>query len=163
MSAPARSSWIPTGLSPYGYGPPQKHYREGESIEIYLQGNRDFYARIVDITSGGEIVQLLPNGYRKDTLFKGGRTYKVPDDRDGFDLKVTPPFGEDQIVVYASEVPLGDVPMENLGQGLSSFKGTRGALGVRTRGIAVAPVASGGKSGPAEFYEGAWTLTTGEW
>ena len=55
---------------------PKKHYKEGDSIEIYLQGNRDFYARIVDITSGGEIVQLLPNGYRKEARFQGGRPIK---------------------------------------------------------------------------------------
>lgn len=138
---------------------PKKQYKEGDSIEIYLQGNRDFYARIVDITSGGEIVQLLPNGFRKETRFNGGKRYKVPDAEDGFDLKVTPPFGEDQIVVYASEVPLGDVSMENLGQGLSSFKGTRGALGMKTRGISVT-AAKPGKPASAEFYEGAWTLTT---
>ena len=139
---------------------PQKHYKEGDIIEIFLEGNRDFYARIVDITSGGDIVQLLPNGFRKETRFEGGKTYKVPDAQDGFQLKVTPPFGEDQIVVYASEVPLGDVAMEDIGQGLSSFKGTRGALGVRTRGISVT-ASEPGKPKSAEFYEGAWTLTTG--
>jgi Domain of unknown function (DUF4384) len=140
---------------------PKKHYKEGDTIEIFVQGNRDFYARIVDITSGGEIVQLLPNDFRKETRFLGGKRYKIPDARDGFELKVTPPFGEDQIVVYASEVPLGEVDMDASGGGLSSFKGTRGALGVRTRGISVT-AAQPGKPAAAEFYEGAWALTTGK-
>ncbi|UCD33772.1 MAG: hypothetical protein JSV38_07930, partial [Desulfobacterales bacterium] len=32
---------------------PKKKYKDGESIKIYVQGNRDFYARIVDMTSSG--------------------------------------------------------------------------------------------------------------
>ena len=32
---------------------PKKTYTEGESIKICIQGNRDFYVRIIDITSNG--------------------------------------------------------------------------------------------------------------
>ncbi len=140
---------------------PKKQYKDGEIIEVYLQGNRDFYARIVDITSDGQIVQLLPNAFRKLNYFKGGKVYKIPDVGDQFDLKVSPPYGQDQIVVYASEVPLGDVEMEPLGQGLSLIKGNRAALESKTRGISV--VGSGQKtSTSAQFYEAGWILTTGE-
>ncbi len=140
---------------------PKKQYKKGENIEVYIQGNRDFYARIVDITSDGHIVQLLPNAFRKLNFFKGGKIYKIPDAGDRFDLKVSPPYGQDQIVVYASEVPLGNVEMEPLGQGLSQFKGDRAALASKTRGISV--VGSGQKTTVgAQFYEAGWTLTTGE-
>ncbi len=138
----------------------KKQYRDGDSIEIYIQGNRDFYARIVDITSNGEIIQLLPNDYRKISFFEAGKVYNIPDKGDPFDLKVTRPYGEDQIVVYASEVPLGHVDMEAFGQGLSCYSGSRSSLAARTRGINIAPVHSGADSG-AEFYEATWTLTTG--
>lgn len=141
----------------------QKEYREGEQIIVYMQGNRDFYARIVDITSAGDIIQLLPNAYRKQDRFEAGRIYQIPGEGDRFDLKVTPPFGEDRIVVYASEVPLGDVSMNSAGAGLGAFGGTRESLGIRTRGISV--TAAGGGQGPshsgAAFYESTWKLTTG--
>ncbi|MBW2018832.1 MAG: DUF4384 domain-containing protein [Deltaproteobacteria bacterium] len=137
----------------------KKAYGSGENIEIYIQGNRDFYARIVDITSNGEIIQLLPNDYRRINFFEAGKVYKIPDEGDHFDLKVTAPYGEDKIVVYASEVPLGQVTMEGVGQGLSRYRGSRESLAVMTRGIKVVPGAPGSQSG-AEFYEATWTLTT---
>ncbi|MBW1793866.1 MAG: DUF4384 domain-containing protein [Deltaproteobacteria bacterium] len=137
----------------------KKQYRDGESIEIYIQGNRDFYARIVDITSGGKIIQLLPNDYRRINFFEAGKVYKIPDQKDRFDLKVTAPYGEDQIVVYASEVPLGQVTMEPVGQGLSRYRRSRESLATMTRGINIVPVHSGSHAG-AEFYEATWTLTT---
>jgi len=140
----------------------KKAYQEGEHIVVYMQGNRDFYARIVDITSDGDIMQLLPNDYRQQDRFEAGRIYQIPGESDRFDLKVTPPFGEDRIVVYASEVPLGNVAMNSAGAGLGAFGGTRESLGIRTRGISVT---AAGEQGPslsgAAFYESTWKLSTG--
>lgn len=138
----------------------EKRYRSGENIVIYVQGNRDFYARIVNISTTGEIIQLLPNEYRKINFFKAGETYKIPDRGDLFSLTVGPPFGEDQIVVYASEVPLGRVDMERVGKGLTRYAGTRSAFSALNRGIAVTGPETGGASG-AEFYEATWKFTTG--
>ena len=144
----------------------KKAYRDGDAIEIFLQGNRDFYARIVDITASVEIIQLLPNAYRSINRFEAGKIYKIPDTGDRFTLKVSPPYGEDQIVVYASEAPLGQVDMENAGQGLGMYRGSRESLGLRTRGISVAGSGSayGGTSTAdttgAEFYEASWSVQT---
>ena len=137
----------------------KKHYKDGEKIEISVQGNRDFYARIVDIASSGQIIQLLPNDSRKMNFFKGGEVYKIPGKHDRFDLKVVPPYGKDQIVVYASEVPLGRVAMEPVGQGLSRYRGSRKSLAAMTRGISVVHGVPGSHSG-AEFYEATWSFTT---
>ena len=143
----------------------RKHYRDGEEIEIFIQGNRDFYARIVDITSSGDIIQLLPNSYRQQTQFNGGQVYRIPDAEDRFNLKVSPPYGEDQIVVYASDKPLGEVALEPSGGGLNAYRGSRASLDVSTRGIQVtgAPGGAGLTDGPsgAEFYEGVWKITSG--
>ncbi|MFC1817248.1 DUF4384 domain-containing protein [Thermodesulfobacteriota bacterium] len=140
----------------------KKYYNNGESIEINIQGNRDFYARIVDITPQGDIIQLLPNGFRKITFFEAGKVYKIPDKGDHFDLKVVPPYGRDQIVVYASEVPLGNVSMEQIGQGLSQYRGNKKTLAAQTRGIAVVPSSQSQSAySGAEFYEATWLFTTG--
>lgn len=140
----------------------KKEYREGEHIIVYMQGNRDFYARIVDITSNGDTIQLLPNEYRQQDRFAAGQIYQIPGEGDRFDLKVTPPFGEDRIVVYASEVPLGNVSMNSAGAGLGAFGGTQESLGIRTRGISV--TAAGNQPAAqkaAAFYESTWKLSTG--
>jgi hypothetical protein len=140
---------------------PKKEYKQGEKIEIFVRGNRDFYARIVDINSQGQIVQLLPNEYRGSSPFKGGTTYKIPDTGDQFDLTVSPPFGTDRIVVYASEVPLGQVNMQSIGKGLSLYEGDRQSLAVSTRGIAVTGKKTGAGDQPiAEFYETTYEIAT---
>jgi hypothetical protein len=143
----------------------KKQYKDGENIEIYVQGNRDFYARIVDITPSGDIIQLLPNDYRGINFFEAGKVYKIPDKEDHFDLKVRAPYGEDQIVVYASEVPVGRIAMESVGKGLKRFDGERRSFGTLTRSvdltrsIEVVPGSAKPHLG-AEFYEAVWAVIT---
>ncbi len=139
----------------------QKKYKTGEKIMVFVQGNRDFYARIVDITPLGDIIQLLPNDVRRLNFFQAGQVYRIPDKEDSFDLAVTPPFGEDRIMVYASCSPLGEVNTRSIGSGLRGFSGTEQDLAAQCRGISIqanAPDLFGG----AEFYEASWSLVTGE-
>lgn len=137
----------------------KKVYKEGENVKIYLQGNRDFYARVVDITSSGEIIQLLPNDIRKKSRFEGGKVYCIPGEGDLFDLRVTPPYGEDRIVVYACERPLGRVRTKPIGKGLRVYQGSERVLGAQTRGITVTPHSEDYQSG-VEFYETTCTVRT---
>jgi len=139
----------------------KERYRKGDSIQIFLKGNKDFYARVVDISSDGNIIQLLPNHFRQDSLFKADKTYKIPDQNDRFNLTVTPPYGVDKIVVYASAAPLGSVPMESVGNGLHRYHGTTSSLALKTRGIKISPIDNKNNS-IADFYETACTITTGE-
>ena len=118
----------------------RKAYADGEFITVFIQGNRDFYARIVCIDSQGNIVQLLPNRYRDAHFFRAGHTYRVPDTGDRFWLKAGPPYGRDRIVVYASDAPLGDVSPQDrtpLQDGRDLVRCSRGDLGLRSRGIGV--------------------------
>jgi len=138
---------------------PRKQYRRGEEVKIFILGNRDFYARIVNIDSEGNVIQLLPNDYRDINLFQGAKVYKIPDAGDHFKIRVSPPYGEDQVVVYASDVPLGEVETESVGQGLRRFSGTRDLLGDKIRSVAVVHRPVDSPTG-AEFYEATWELKT---
>lgn len=139
----------------------KKQYNDGEKIEIFIKGNVDFYARVVDISPDGNIIQLLPNNYRRDSLFNAGVEYKIPDNNDKFELTVSPPYGVDKIVVYASAVPLGPVPMESVGNGLHRYKGTTKSLAMQTRGIKITPM-DNKTNLIADFYEAACIITTAE-
>jgi hypothetical protein len=138
---------------------PEKQYRKGEKVVVHIMGNRDFYARIVNVDSEGSITQLLPNDYRSKRRFVGGKLYKVPGKGDRFAIKVMDNYGEEAIVVYASEVPLGQVKMGSAGAGLRGYSGTREQLARDTRGIKVVPVGAGPGSGGG-FYEATWKFTT---
>jgi hypothetical protein len=140
----------------------KRRYRQGEHIVIFLRGNKPFYGRVVSVSPAGKIYQLLPNEYRSDHHFEAGRTYRVPDRSQGdqFDITVgSPPFGQEQIVVYASSAPQGKIRTAPVGGGvISEFKGSREALdrGVRTIEVTPRP----GALPEADFIEATWTVET---
>lgn len=135
-------------------------YSGGEEMQVHLQGNKDFYGRLVYVDVSGNIIQLLPNAHRQDHFFKGGVTYKIPDQEKGdqFSLTVQPPFGEEKIIVYASNVDQGEVAMDQAGDGLYAYRGTLRNLSQKTRSIAITPVT--GKPKAAEFFEAGCQVKT---
>ena len=136
----------------------KEQYKKGEDIHIFLKGNIGFYARVVDISSNGEITQLLPNEFRQNHLFEAGKIYTIPDKKDKFTLIASPPFGVDKIVVYASDLPLGPVSMEKMDNGFGRYNGTKKSLAIKTRGIAVTQIEKG-TSSIAQFFEGTSAIT----
>ena len=110
-------------------------YTRGENIKICMKGNKDFHARIIYEDARGNIVQLLPNQHRKDNFFKGGEIVTVPCDDDKFQIEVQPPFGIEQITVYASNAELGEAPVQRYGTDFYSVQGGVKDYSARTRGV----------------------------
>jgi hypothetical protein len=134
-------------------------YKKGEKIKVYLKGNKPFYAKVLYKDAAGELVQILPNPHRTDNYFNGGTIYEIPSGGDGFELEVSPPFGDENIVVYASSAPLGEISTQTRG-GVYQVKTKANDIGIKTRGIKL--VEAGGKLGPAEFSEANATVKTGK-
>jgi hypothetical protein len=109
-------------------------YAKGEKIRIYLKGNKSFYARVVYRDAGGNVIQLLPNPYRQDNYFRAGVTHEIPSVNDRFDLEVSPPFGTEDIVLFASTFPLGNVDVQPAGA-VYEIKVAYTEIGIKTRGI----------------------------
>lgn len=111
-------------------------YREGEKIRIFLSGSKPFYAKLLYKNAEGEILQLLPNAYRKDAFFWSGVVHEVPNEQDRFELEVGPPFGAEQISVYARQTLLGELNTESAG-GALRVRSTEGEIPVLLRGIRI--------------------------
>jgi hypothetical protein len=112
----------------------KKEYKNAEKIKIFVRGNRPFFARILYKDVKGSLLQLLPNPHRKDNYFQGGVVYELPAGTDAYDLTVTPPFGRESIVVYASTEPQGDVNVESAGA-VYQVMAKPEVAGLQTRGI----------------------------
>jgi hypothetical protein len=147
----------------------QKKYRSGENLVFMLHGNMKFYGSLLDLNPAGELIQLLPNGTRKQSSFDRGVRYKFPDRRfgDDFNLAVGAPFGLERIRVIGSDVPLGPIlDAESYGVGFGvvqhTFKWVEKVLMERV-------VARLKKDAPQstfrclQVYEGSVTLTTSEY
>jgi len=135
----------------------KKEYGQGQAIKVYIKGNKPFYARIIYKDVGGNIIQLLPNPFRSDNYFNGGVVYELPSGNDRFTLEVTPPFGLEEVTLYASSSPLGELalkPVAGVYEVLTESKD----IGTKTRGVKILEKSAGdgttgGKAQPSEFVE----------
>lgn len=138
----------------------KKEYKQGEKMKVYVKGNKPFYARVVYKDASGKLVQLLPNPHRSNNYFNGGVIYEIPSGEDNFELEVAPPFGSENIIVYASTSKLGEIDVQPL-SGIYDVKTAAGNIGVKTRGVVLKEKPTGNKQTiPAEFSETGLTLKT---
>ena len=138
----------------------KKEYKQGGKIKIYVKSNKPFYARVIYKDADGSILQLLPNPYRQDNYFNGGVVYEIPSGNDRFELEVSPPFGEENIIVYASTSQLGDINIVAQG-GVYQVKTKAKDIGDKTRGVVIAEKGADKKT-PSEFSEAGAVVKTGE-
>ena len=137
----------------------KKAYHQGEKVKAYLKGNKPFYARVIYKDTNGNMTQVLPNPYRKDNYFNGGVIYELPSGNDSFELEVSPPFGQEGIVVYASTTQLGDVSLEARGV-VYSVKTPWKDMDIKSRGVHVLQKGSGKGVAAAEFAQEESTIVT---
>lgn len=138
----------------------KKEYKTGEKIKVYVKGNKPFYARVVYKDAGGKMVQLLPNPFRSSNYFNGGVIYEIPSGEDRFELEVSPPFGNENIVVYASSSQVGDIDVKATG-GVYEIKTKAEDIGEKTRGVVIAEKGADKKMA-SEFSEASANIKTEE-
>ena len=91
-------------------------YKTDESIVFAAVVSEDAYLRIYDRTASGKIYQLYPNGFSgPDRKIGAGESVWIPGQEQPFEFKVSPPFGEEIVKVYASDRPLNDLPSIDAG------------------------------------------------
>ncbi len=134
----------------------KKEYRSGEKIKVYLKGNKPFYARVLYKQADGGLIQILPNPYRKENYFQGGVIYEIPSGPDRFELEVTPPFGEETIIVYASTGEPDSIELEPAG-GVYRVKTGLEDYSEKSRGI---KITGKGQAKASEFYEAGLSIKT---
>jgi hypothetical protein len=135
-------------------------FKQREKVKIYLKGNKPFYARVLYKDAAGNLLQLLPNPYRNDNYFNGGVVYEIPSGNDRFELEVTPPFGQEDIVLLAATSPLGDINLEAQGD-VYRVVSKSADVPKLTRGLKIQEKVSGRKDLPSEFSEEALSIRTG--
>jgi hypothetical protein len=138
----------------------KQEYKEGEKVKIYIKGNKPFHARVLYKDAAGQFLQLLPNPYRSENYFNGGVIYEIPSGDDRFELEVSPPFGGEDILVYASTSPLGDIKLAAQGD-VYRVVSKSADVPKLTRGLKIQAKVGGRKDLPSEFSEEALSIRTG--
>lgn len=81
-------------------------YYPGEKINVYFKASRDCYVVLYDINTKGYVSLLYPYDRSDDHYVEGGRTYRIPDRLDNYDLTVDGPEGTEYIQAVASFDPI---------------------------------------------------------
>jgi len=130
----------------------KKEYKGKDKIKIYIRGNKPFYARVVHRGVNGELLQLLPNPFRPEHYFNGGVIYEIPSGADRYEIEVTPPFGQEAIILYGSTAPLGEINLSPVG-GVYKIKTESGEVAERSRAVTLKEKIPGQQTNAAEFSE----------
>lgn len=133
----------------------RKEYREGETVTLHLQGNRDFYGKVVINDVKGKIRQLLPNNYRQISVFEKDKNYRLPDEGDRYQLDVQRPFGVIRFIVYATRLPMSHVNLKTISGGIYEYPSSQKAFGRSVRHVIPA-----GEEKMTEFCEAVWEIKT---
>ncbi|MBI4848622.1 MAG: DUF4384 domain-containing protein [Nitrospirae bacterium] len=137
-----------------------KHdYKSGEKIKVFFKGNKPFYARIHYRDVKGGLVQLLTNPFRENNYFSGAVVYEIPSGSDSYQIEITPPLGEENIIVYASTFPLGEIDVTARGA-FYLIKTKPYEIGTKTRGVKLKTMSGGDGVSAAEFFEDRVAVTT---
>jgi tRNA A-37 threonylcarbamoyl transferase component Bud32 len=83
-----------------------RSYRIGQTMRFAFETQKPCYALILTYTTGDELIQVFPNYYQPSQFVQPGRTYEIPNENMGFDLKVTGPAGTETLVALISDKPL---------------------------------------------------------
>lgn len=111
-------------------------YSPGDTMKIYLKGNKPFYGLLTYTDANGNTLQILPNPNRNSDYFNGGVVYSVPGHGDTFSLSIEPPYGKERLSLYARTTPLGDLNKNNLGAAFLLTDGEED-IAKKTRGISL--------------------------
>ncbi|MCD6405839.1 MAG: DUF4384 domain-containing protein [Planctomycetes bacterium] len=77
-------------------------YSQGEKIVFSFRSDRDCYLRLFNIRLDGSALMIFPNEFQRESLIKGGVTYRIPDADAPFQFLVTPPYGPEAVLALAT-------------------------------------------------------------
>jgi len=135
----------------------QAQYKANEPMQFFMQGNKDFYARVIYVDAKGNRLQLVPNQFDENNFFKGGETIKIPSGKNNYQLTVSPPYGQEKVIVYASTSPLGEIDTTPAGNSFLQVESDLENIEVKSRGVTIEKKDSG-----AEFFETNCQIKTGK-
>jgi hypothetical protein len=80
-------------------------YVEGEQFSVHVAPAMTAYIQADYFQSDGTVVHVLPNPPHHNFV-EGGNTFVIGQVGGGYEFVVTPPFGEELLMIIASQEPL---------------------------------------------------------
>jgi serine/threonine protein kinase len=88
-------------------------YKEGDVIKFFYKANKNCYVYLYYKDTSRNVKMIVPSGYNKNNYIKANQTYSFPDETMTFEIKVTPPFGTEELKVVASYQAIKDLEIKD--------------------------------------------------
>ena len=85
----------------------------GDVISFLVSLDRDAFIYLYYQDASGRVLQILPNSKQQDHFYQQGLFQPLPPAQAEFQFRVGPPFGDEQLVLFASE--RRDIEIETVG------------------------------------------------
>ena len=92
-------------LQVWGNKKAERVYVEGEKLLLHVLADTDAYLQVDYYQADGQVVHLLPHAL-VDNRVQAGRIFTLGKPEHMFQFNIAPPFGEEMLVVIASQQPL---------------------------------------------------------
>jgi len=111
-------------------------YAIGETARLFIRSNEDAFVNVFSIGPTGQVNQLFPNGYQRDSRVAANQPFEIAPNSLGAKITVSGPVGTEVIKVVASNRPL-TVIAENQLQGQGPFRSVEGGVQTLSRNLEV--------------------------
>ena len=92
---------------------PNCTFTEGECMGVQVVSAKPGHLYVFYRQADESEILLFPNKFDKDNRVEAKRTITLPDPSYEFNLRVTPPFGEEALIVLVTEKPLSDAALDH--------------------------------------------------
>ncbi len=86
---------------------------EGECMGVQVVSENPGYLYLLYKQADGSEKCLFPNKFEQNNRIEAGKTITVPDQNCGFNLRITPPFGEEALIALVTPEPLNADAFDN--------------------------------------------------
>lgn len=94
----------------------------GDVISFLLNLDKEAYLLVIYQDAAGNLIQLLPNRESQKSRYQAGLFISLPDEKAPFRFKVQPPYGDETLWAFASDVPPPEIKGKALQNGLKLLK-----------------------------------------
>lgn len=109
-------------------------YGAGETISYFVSTDQDAFLLLIYEDAGRNLIQILPNAFAANRLYRADRFTEVPAPGDPFEFVIEPPFGVERIWAFAASRPFPGLDGKVLANGLVVLAGEMTSIVKRLRG-----------------------------
>lgn len=95
---------------------------KGDEIKFLLSLSQNSYVLLLYQDAQRQLWQLFPNRMRKEKKMPAGDFLSFPSHEDGIKITVGPPYGNEQVLLFASDKPLPELVFIKSANGMRLLK-----------------------------------------